>query len=494
MTRRSPCRTIVLAAAAVACMGVSAGCTSSRSGDDSTGPSPAIAGVVPRATGDVPFERTWDLELGKQVEKSWIGQQLPSSVFFQLAGTHEIQCIDTASGNTRWITPPLPKQVLGEPFVQHLELPGEREKEVRVEDRLFFICDDILYCYDIGSGQRIWEYPLSFAPCSGPLAVGVAADLRVFIGDWDDRVQVVGIIPDKSFPYIAWQQNLGAAIFSSGIESEDQCYFGDSKGDIHCFKLDRVEIWKAQTGGAIDGGVAVRDRVLYAGTASNAVHAINRLTGERLGQFNLQAPVRRRPFWFNGESQRLYVWTDSPDPAFGGLAALRVQSDNIAYADPAKHALEVVRMGQDWYLPGARRLVASTPLDLIVSGSDPSLLWAVHRGTGKVEWTWKVDQGWPAGKNGKASIQHIVTYQDPTDQLRAVIAVDDNGHTAAFRVYDFVPTPEQQAKGITSRALAGQPAPAKPAEKADKPKKGKDDKKADKADDKKADEAKPAAK
>ena len=176
--------------------------------------------------------------------------------------------------------------------------------------------------------------------------------------------------------------------------------------------------------------------------------------------------MRQRPFWYNGEIDRLYVWTTSPDPRFGGLAALRVQPDNIPFTDAQekeKRAVEVVRMGLAWYLPGARHLLASTPLELLVSDLDRSLVWAVHRGTGKVEWTWDLAKGWPGSSEGKpVRIDHVVSYQDRGDSLRTLIAVDERNYCAGFRVFDFVPTPEQQAKGINSRALAGQPAGAEP--------------------------------
>jgi hypothetical protein len=167
--------------------------------------------------------------------------------------------------------------------------------------------------------------------------------------------------------------------------------------------------------------------------------------------------VRSRPFWFSGEPDRLYVWIDSPDMTIGGLAALRVQPDNVAYTDGTKHALEVVRMGQDWLVPGARRLVGSTPLHLLVADDATQVVWAVQRGTGKVEWTWDVSKNWP--KAG-SSVAHLVKYHDRTDSLRSLIAADGQGNVVSFRVFGFVPTPGQLASGITSRSLANQAAPA----------------------------------
>ncbi len=448
-------RSLLIAACAISCL-VPAGCGSSA---QRATPVPEVVAMQPRTTGQVPFEASWELQLPGQVERSWIGEQIPDLVFFQIADTHEIHCIDVKSGQTRWISEQFRHPILGNAFVHRQIQPGEREREVIIDDRLYVIVDDSLYCLDIGSGQRIWHFVLPFAPSTGPMAAGATeGNLRVFIGDWNNKVQVVGIHQPTSerqrkFPYVVWQMNVPGPILAQGTQSEDLTYFGDASGRLHCFKLDRNEVWEVETGGAIDGGAVTRGRTLYAGNDSNAVHAINRLTGERLGQFNLQGPVRRRPFWFNAEPDRLYVWVDSPDHTIGGLVALKAQPDNVARSDATKYALEVVRFGQEWRVPGATRLLGSTPLHLLLGDAREDLVWAVHRGTGKIEWTWNVSEGWPK-KNAK--VAHIVPYQDRTDQLRGLIAVDEDGYVFAFREYGFIPTPVQEAAGLTSRSLADQ--------------------------------------
>lgn len=441
-------------------------------------PVPQVQAMTPRATAEVPFERAWELQLPGRIERSWIGEQLPDLAFFQIADSHEIHCIDARSGLTRWVSEGFRRQILGDAFVHHQVLPGEKEKEVIVDDRLYFIVDDTLYCLDIGTGQRIWHIVLPFAPSTGPMAAGATeGNLRVFVGDWNNKVQVVGIHQpngeaQRKFPYVVWQMNMPGPVLAQGVESEELVYLSDSTGVIHCFKLDRSTVWEAATGGAIDGGVTTRGRVLYAGNDGNAVHAINRLTGERLGQLNLQGPVRQRPMWFANEPERLYVWVDSPDHAIGGLVALRAQPDNVAFADGGnnKHAIEVVRLGVEWRVPGATRLLASTPLQFLLSDGRPGMVWAVHRGNGQLQWTWDLNKDWG---DGRAKVEHIVVQQDRSDLLRTLIAADDGGKVMAFRMYGFVPTPAQEAAGLTSRNLADQAnakakGEAKP-EKADKP-------------------------
>ncbi len=461
-------RSLLAAAVAATCL-VPTGCGSAS--NRAAAPVPEVAAMIPRTTGNVPFEAAWELQLPGKVERSWIGEQIPDLVFFQIAETHEIHCVDAKSGQTRWVSEQFRHPILGEAFVHRQIQPGEREKEVIIDDRLYVIVDDTLFCLDIGSGQRIWHLVLPFAPSTGPMAAGATeGNLRVFIGDWNNKLQVVGIHQPTSerqrkFPYVVWQMNTPGAILAQGAESEELTYVGDASGRLHCYKLDRTVVWEVETGGAIDGGATTRGRTLYAGNDGNALHAINRLTGERLGQYNLQGPVRRRPFWYAGEPDRLYVWVDSTDHNIGGLVALKAQPDNIAHSDATKYALEVVRLGHEWRVPGATRLVGSTPLHLLLGDARQDLVWAVHRGTGQVQWTWDVSAGWP---KGTSKVEHIVPYHDRTDQLRGLIAVDGDGNVLAFRMYGFVPTPAQEAAGLTSRNLAdlatskSKPADAKP--------------------------------
>lgn len=445
----------LLAAVAASCL-VPIGCGSSAS--RAAASAPAITAMTPRATGQVPFEAAWELQLPGRIERSWIGEQLPDLVFFQIAGTHEIHCIDARSGATRWVSESFNRAILGDAYVQHRVQTGEREKEVIIDDRLYLVVDDTLFCLDIGSGQRIWHFVLPFAPSTGPMAAGASdGNMRVFIGDWNNKIQVIGMHqPDserqRTFPYVVWQMNLPGPVLAQGTEAEGLTYIGDSSGRLHCFQLDRAVVWEADTGGAVDGGATTRGRTLYAGNDGNALHAINRLTGERLGQYNLQGPVHRRPFWFSAEPERLYVWVDSPDHAIGGLVALMAQPDNVAHSDNTKFALEVVRLGQDWRVPGATRLLGSTPLHLLLGDARQDLVWAVHRGTGAILWTWDVSAGWPT----PSKVEHFVSYHDRTDMLRSLIAADDTGYVKAFRMYGFVPTPAQEASGLTSRSLADQ--------------------------------------
>lgn len=453
-----PVRRLALstALAGLALMGMTS-CGSSRDADAATkagsssggpggpgGPATLTSGSL-RTLKDTPFERTWDLQLKKAVEGSWILPEIPDLVFFQLAGSHEIVAVDAMSGHTRWVSQALPEALTHAPSASRVKLAGNRKDALVADERLYAVSQDILFCLDITSGQIIWRYELPFSPSSSPLAVGVDGNLRVFLGDWTGRVQVVSYEMGKGFPLIAWQYPIGASVTATPVERENIAYLGDSAGMVHAFKMDRELVWSFKAGGHLDGGVAVRDRVLFAGTSDNILYAINRLTGEKLGQVNLNAPITRAPFVFGGDREQVYAWVALKEGQRGGVYGFKAITDTIAFSDEKRHPMEVVRMALDWHVPGVDRLVASTPGQLYVTNGD-TLVKAVDRKTGAIAWSWDVAQEYATeqaaqGVNGgdQARIKTLITYHDTTDTNRSIYAIDERGGVVAYRFFGYVP-------------------------------------------------------
>ena len=425
-----------------------------KAGSISGGPSSSTTGSL-RTLKDTPFERTWDLQLKHAVEGSWILPEVPDLVFFQLAGGHEIVAVDAMSGHTRWVSQVLPEALKHAPGASHVKLSGNRPDALTADERLYVVSQDILFCLDIASGQIVWRYELPFSPSSSPLAVGVDGNLRVFLGDWTGRVQVVSYEMGKGFPLIAWQFPIGATVTATPVERENLAYLGDSAGMLHAFKMDREQVWTYKAGGHIDGGVAVRDRVLFAGTSDNILYAINRLTGEKLGQVNLNAPITRAPFVFRGDRDRVYAWVSLKEGQRGGIYGFKAITDTIAFSDEKRHPMEVVRMAIDWHLPGVDRLVASTPGQLYVTNGD-TLVKAVDRSTGAIVWSWDVAQEYAAEQSAQgvkggdqARIANLITYLDSTDSNRSIYAVDERGGVVAYRFFGYVPDQPTESASVT---------------------------------------------
>lgn len=430
-----------------------------------------VAGAK-RRLADTPFERSWDLDLKKPVTGAWVLPELPDTVIFQLAGGNELVAVDSMSGHTRWVSAGLPEALRLAPGAARVRLASSRPDAQVYDERLYAVSQDILYCIDMASGQLVWRYELPFSPSSSPSAVGIDAGLRVFIGDWAGRLQVVSYEMAKAFPFIAWQYKLDTSVTAPAVEKQDLVYVADGAGTVRAFKLDREQVWSFKAGGHIAGSPAIRDRLLFTGTSDAVVYAIDRLTGEKLGQYNLNAPVTRAPFVFNNDPKRVYAWVSPSEGDRGGLYAVHAQADTVAFTDASRHPLDVVRMGLDWHLAGIDTLVGSTPGYLYVTTGASTEVKAVNRATGAIDWSWdaqeeRQNEQLAAGKRSGelAKVTSLISYQDPTDLNRSFYVIDEKGGVVAYRFYGYVP---DSAEPVAAQAPTKPEKAEKPA-KADKP-------------------------
>jgi len=436
--------------------------TSERKASPAQAASPTVDAAKLRTKATVPFEHSWDLALPRPVHLSWVSPNIPDLFFVQLEGANEIYAIDAMSGRTRFVTPPLPRPLALPPSVARVVMPSGRVNETVNDDRLYLISDDRLFCFDAIYGEKVWGYDLPFTAASGPLAVGPEGNLRVFIGDFAGKLQVITWSPEKrGFVYPLWQFPVFAPITAQPVETESLVYAGDHSGAMNCFRLDRELVWKFKAGGRTMDPADIAGRILYFGSNDNVFYALNRLSGEELAKLYLNAPIDRAPFHFAAEPGRIYVWTSHADPALGGLWAISAKSDTLdithnldAQNKPRKK--EIVRLGKSWFLPGATRLVSSTPDHLYVTRGDRTLVEAVSRATGAVDWAWDLNEG--RKDKDKDRVVHLTSYFDPTDQNRSIFAVDARNQVHAYRLFGYKPK-----EG--SAALAPAPAPTKPAAK-----------------------------
>jgi outer membrane protein assembly factor BamB len=426
---------------------------------------PAVGGV--RQLKDTSFEHSWDLQLPKRIRNAWISPELPDVIFFQMVETYEIYAVDAYSGNTRWVTPAFDKPARLLPGASRASAINKQGDAV-TDDRMWVISDDTLYCYDALFGQLVWRYALPFSPSTSPVAVGADANQRVFIGDWEGRLQVVTNHPEKNFPYVLWQMNLHQPLNAEPVAYEGLVYVGDHSGKVHCFKLDRDQVWTFDTGAAVRGSVLTRGRVLYVGNDNNTLYALNRLSGERSGALYMNGAIKRAPFAFDGEPGRIYVWVEAGGDKPAGLYAIKTQSDTVPFTEPTKHPLEVERMGVEWFVPGYDRLVGSTPEHLFVTKGTSPIIHALHRATGKVMWSWDTNELHKQYRDEKGrpdprEVAFIAEYQDSHDSNRSLYTADETGHVIAFRV--FGDKPGDPLTGASTAKRAPLPAPKADAEK-----------------------------
>ncbi len=425
------------------------------------GPKGQVPAGLFRHRGQTPFEQLWDLQFPKPIASSWTCPQLPELVFFETTD-HVIYAVDAMSGSTKWATQALPAALNLPAFGARVSVGGTRIGTATNDDRLYVISDDVLFCFDAVGGQLIWRFNLPFSPSTGPLAHGTEGDLRVFIGDWAGHLRVISIDPARNAPYEVWQWTTGDAISATPVEKDDLVYVGDHGGHLRCFGLDREQNWVfpagtgittggAPVGGAIEGGATVRDRVVYFGNRDHVLYALNRLTGETLGQLNFNGPILRAPFWFNDDADHLYFWIDSKDPNANGLYSVIAQPDRINFADNTRPAIDVVRFATAWHVPAVNHLVSSTPQHLFCTAGNSSVVLAIRRTDGHIDWAWDAAED-RLGKDKHANLSSITEYQDQRDALRAIITCDDKGGVIAYRFYGYVPR-------NANEALVAAPAP-----------------------------------
>lgn len=418
---------------------------------------------------DTSFEHSWDLQLPKRIRNAWISPELPDIIFFQVVETYAIYAVDAYSGNTRWVTPAFDKPARLLPGASR-STAINRQGESVTDDRMWVIADDTLFSFDAVYGQVVWRWELPFSPSTSPMIVGSDATQRVFMGDWEGRLQVVTNHPEKNFPYVLWQWNLHQPLSAEPVHHDGLVYVGDHQGGVHCFKLDRDLVWTFESGAAVQGSVLTRGRVLYVGNDNNTLYALNRLSGERIGALYMNGAIKRAPFAFDGEPNRIYLWVEKGGDKPAGLYAIKTQSDTVPFTEPTKPALEVERMGVDWFVPDFDRLVGSTPEHLFVTKGDSTIIHALHRASGKVMWSWDTNELHQAyhderGRHSPRQAVFLAQYHDSRDLNRSLYSADATGHVIAYRVFGDKPGDPLTGASVVKRPQpAAKPAAEKPAE------------------------------
>ncbi len=480
--RRAPALVLGLAAIAAGfggCVGDRDGAAPGKAAPVADAPD-ADQKVAYRTAATLPFEHAWDLKLPSAVRRSWMSRNVPDLVFFQVEESNAIYAVEVMSGHTRWVSEPLPQPLAVEPYVARVLYPSGNPAEPIRDDRLYVIADDRLSCFDCAYGEKIWSLDLPFSAASAPLAVGPEGNLRVFMGDMEGRTEVVTWNKDKGFAHRLWQWPNRAPVTAAPVDLEGLVYLGDHNGMLNCFKLDRELAWSHKVGGAIHGAVDVRARSVFVGTTANTLYALNRLSGEELGQVYLNAPIERAPFHYNADPNRLYVWTSASASGPGGLYAIDTRPDNVELVhnldvQNRPRRKEIERMSVAWFCPGVTRLVSSTPEHLFLMRSGSSTVRAVNRSTGQTDWAWDLakERPLPGGKPqavdgkrlrgaaGQGDIAQVTTYQDPTDLVRTVITADDAGQVVAYRMFGYQVSDRAALLGAAATGAAPA-APAKP--------------------------------
>ena len=229
-------------------------------------------------------------------------------------------------------------------------------------------------------GAMLWH--LEIGNSSGPLATTGRSIYSSAGGD------LASISTGGS---LNWRVNVGSV--TSAAATPDGVVVGSSRGAVTALASDGAVIWTFQPDGGFSGSVAYADDVVYAGSASGGVYAIDSRTGNPIWHVNGAHPVTAGPAVapsgaiFAGSDTIYGVTTDgqlrwknsSLDPDGAGLIALGYDT----VFDAATADVGAVLMGDGSIVWTSRSFgkittAASSPSGMLYVGTSTGRIFAVR--------------------------------------------------------------------------------------------------------------------
>ncbi|MGC2494078.1 PQQ-binding-like beta-propeller repeat protein [Candidatus Binatus sp.] len=229
-------------------------------------------------------------------------------------------------------------------------------------------------------GAPLWN--LEIGNSAGPLAV---TDHTIYASTGADLESI------NTTGSLNWRVNLGPV--TSAAATSDGVVVGTSRGAVTALASDGAVIWTFQPDGGFSGSVAYSDDVVYAGSASGGVYAIDMRTGSPIWHVNSNRAVTTGPVVapsgaiFAGADSTYGVtadgqvhWTDSSlKPGEAGLTVLGYDGMFEAATDD----MGAVLTGDGSYVWTARSFgkittAASSPSGMLYVGTSTGRIFAVR--------------------------------------------------------------------------------------------------------------------
>ncbi len=131
-------------------------------------------------------------------------------------------------------------------------------------------------------GAALWN--LEIGNSAGPLAV---TDHTIYASAGGDLVSV------STSGSLNWRVNVGP--ITSAAATQDGVVVGTSRGAVTALASDGAVIWTFQPDGGFSGSVAYADDVVYAGSSSGGVYAIDASSGNPVWHVNSARAVTAGP-------------------------------------------------------------------------------------------------------------------------------------------------------------------------------------------------------
>ncbi len=251
-------------------------------------------------------------------------------------------------------------------------------------DRVFFGAYNYLYCYNVTSGAKIWDYQASSSAYVGSPLV---EDGKVYFGTTDDVVTALNATT-KSF---LWQFNCTSQVKSTLAIDGDLLFVGSDDGKLRALNVTGALPslkWTFTTSSSLQTCPSVEDGMVFisSGYTDRSIFAIDETTGQLIWKYQLAG---------------------APTPTAVGYGLVFFGYNNVAYA------LYANMTAGNYTDPSPAVRVWSTTLGYYISiptvadnkvffsaGSSPTTLYALDYATGLPIW----QNQWLTGQAGEAAI------------------------------------------------------------------------------------------
>lgn len=242
-------------------------------------------------------KRVWKVELDTQRERWEVAATAVEDGIVYVGGASYVGAFDESNGALLW------SASLGKSDWW----PSSYVVPTAADGRLILMTRAGAHAFDAKSGKPIWNVPGRFNACS--VSEGVIYTNK------DDVPTAV----DAATGNVLWtaKDKVGDTASSPAI-SGDTMVMGTAEGLIHAFSArDGAPIWSVQTGTAlsslqpykrdisdVNSSPVIVDGTVYVGSSDGVLYALSLATGEKIGTYDLGAPIASSPLAHAG---RLYV-------------------------------------------------------------------------------------------------------------------------------------------------------------------------------------------
>ncbi|MCA9058235.1 MAG: PQQ-binding-like beta-propeller repeat protein [Planctomycetaceae bacterium] len=236
-----------------------------------------------------------------------------------------------------------------------------------VEDRVFApALAGYLHCLDLKTGQEIWKYrsidnpdPKKFAPGfkAAPL---VTAD-TVYLGDEDGVLHAL----NRSSGEVRWKFATGAEIAGCVSMYQDKLLLASHDSFLYCLTLGGEEVWKFLTQDRINCSPGVAEHFTFLAGCDEHLRVLDLRDGTEVRDVPMQSFLIASPALVD---DLLYVGTHS-----GEVAAVNWKTGETAWRYRCEREMPV-------------HASAAVTDDLVIVGGHDKLLHAIDRSTGESKW------------------------------------------------------------------------------------------------------------